>query len=280
MRIKDAIDALSVRFKAQGMQNARYEAKLIIAASLGLTQLMLCVEDQRHLSKDELTRIKECGLRRMQGEPLSYIAGKKEFYGLEFLVSPATLIPRPETELLVDLATENTASNQVFADLGTGCGNIGIAIANQRPHWQGFLIEKSWAALSIAQKNCQRLVPTSRLVLLAMDWSHFAIKARSFHLMVANPPYIAASELALVQKDVLNYEPHTSLFSANEGLADIATIIAIAKHSLKPKGRLLLEHGYKQGESVAALCREHGFRQIHTHQDLAGLDRVTSAQFL
>ena len=245
--------------------------------------------------------------RRLTGEPIAYILGAREFYGLNLKVTPATLIPRPDTETLVETAlakiphNDNTTSpssprkrpsllnlNQKMdcrlrgndelgvLDLGTGTGAIALAIAKHRPQTLVTAVDASQAALNIALENAQNLAITNVRFLLS-DWFSALSQdnnKQKFDVIVSNPPYIEASDAHLKQGD-LRFEPLSALASGADGLDAIRTIITQAPQHLKPHGWLLLEHGYNQAEQVAALLKQAGFSEISHCQDLAGIDRVT-----
>ena len=245
--------------------------------------------------------------RRLTGEPIAYILGRREFYGLNLKVTPATLIPRPDTETLVETAlakiphNDNTTSpssprkrpsllnlNQKMdcrlrgndelgvLDLGTGTGAIALAIAKHRPQTLVTAVDASQAALNIALENAQNLAITNVRFLLS-DWFSALSQdnnKQKFDVIVSNPPYIEASDAHLKQGD-LRFEPLSALASGADGLDAIRTIITQAPQHLKPHGWLMLEHGYNQAEQVAALLKQAGFSEISHCQDLAGIDRVT-----
>lgn len=216
--------------------------------------------------------------RRINGEPIAYILGVREFYGLNLKVTPATLIPRPDTETLVDtaLAKIPLQKNLNICDLGTGSGAIALAIAKHRP--QAFLLalEASQAALDVAIENAKNL-KISNVDFVLSDWFSALSQqnnTQKFDLIVSNPPYIEADDDHLSQGD-LRFEPISALASGQDGLDDIRRIINQAPQHLNPHGWLLLEHGYNQAEKVATLLKQAGFSQISHAQDLAGIDRVT-----
>jgi release factor glutamine methyltransferase len=206
---------------------------------------------------------------------MAYIAGFREFYGRDFAVFPGVLVPRPETELVVETALESGLPNQArFADLCAGSGCIGLTLALERPGWQGVLVEKGTAALEACRLNRDRLGAANAEV-RAGDVFALDLPARSFDLVAANPPYIAESERALVMPEVLAFEPAMALFSGQEGLAHIEAVARAAARMLKEGGVLVLEHGFNQAAGVAELLEALGFGKIIAKKDLAGLDRVT-----
>ena len=216
--------------------------------------------------------------RRVKGEPIAYILGVREFYGLKLKVTPDTLIPRPDTETLVDaaLAKIPLQKNLNVCDLGTGSGAIALAIAKHRPQAFVLALDASQAALDIAIENAQSLkIPNVDFVL--SDWFSALCQKNSpqtFDVIVSNPPYIEANDAHLSQGD-LRFEPLSALASGQDGLDDIRNIITNAPQHLNPDGLLMLEHGYNQAEQVAALLKQAGFSEIETVKDLSGNERVT-----
>ncbi|KQR11572.1 MULTISPECIES: peptide chain release factor N(5)-glutamine methyltransferase [Xanthomonas] len=212
--------------------------------------------------------------RRQAGEPVAYLTGSRGFWTLDLAVSTATLIPRADTEALVELALErlDQAPARRVADLGTGSGAIALAIASERPQAQVIATDASAAALAIAQRNADshRL---SNVECRQGSW-FVPLAGERFDLIASNPPYIAAGDPHLAQGD-LRYEPASALASGSDGLDDIRSIVADAPAHLRAGGWLLLEHGWDQGPAVAELLRTRGFAQVATHQDLEQRDRVT-----
>ncbi len=219
--------------------------------------------------------------KRMQGEPIAYLTGHREFWSLDLVVTPDVLIPRPETELLVELILHEEKTllqnNEAFkiADLGTGSGAIALAIAHERPGWNVHATDASSAALKIAQLNAKRL-SIANIAFYFGKWCD-ALPQVKFNAIVSNPPYVSEDDPHLMQGD-LRFEPKNALISADEGLADIAQIIYQAKEYLIPGGIILIEHGFQQAEKITNIFSKSGYNNIHTYQDLAGLDRVTKAQ--
>jgi release factor glutamine methyltransferase len=215
--------------------------------------------------------------RREQGEPVAYLLGERGFWTLDLAVSPATLIPRPETELLVEKALALLAGNDraKVLDLGTGTGAIALALASEQPQWQLLACDVEPAAVALAQRNSQQL-GLSRVEIIQSNWFD-AIKQSDFDLIVSNPPYIDPADPHLSQGDV-RFEPRSALVAGNHGMADIECIISTAGQYLKSAGWLLLEHGYDQGEACRQCLQQAGFSQVFTEQDLAGKDRISGGQ--
>lgn len=216
--------------------------------------------------------------RRAAGEPVAYLVGGRAFYGYDLVVTPAVLIPRPDTELLVELALAHFGDKPGarVLDLGTGSGALAVALALELPDAEVTAVDRSREALLVAMANAARLGASVSFVL--SDWFS-ALRGDRFHLIVANPPYIAAGDPHLEQGD-LRFEPQTALASGPEGLDDLAQIAAEAPHHLEPGGWLFMEHGYDQASRVRSLLTDAGFASIASHRDLAGIERVTGGQWL
>ncbi|WP_017463990.1 peptide chain release factor N(5)-glutamine methyltransferase [Dyella ginsengisoli] len=215
--------------------------------------------------------------RRLAGEPVAYITGRRGFWSLELEVTPATLIPRPETELLVELALARLPEDRAagVVDLGTGSGAIALAIGTERPHARVLAVDASAAALEVARRNARRLcIPNVRFV--EGDWLA-PLAGERFDLVVSNPPYIEADDPHLGQGD-LRFEPASALASGADGLDDIRRIVADAREVLLPGGWLLFEHGWNQGEACRALLQAAGYREVFTAQDLEQRDRVSGGR--
>ena len=256
------------------------EARLLLGHVLNKSTAWLIAHDDEALDEDALLRFASLVARRAGGEPVAYLVGQREFFGRAFAVSAAVLIPRPETELLVELALAKVGDGDTAAqatrvlDLGTGSGCIAITLALEQAALQVTAIDASAAALAVAKTNAERLGATLRL--LRSDW-FAALAGEQFDLIVANPPYIAAADSHLAAGD-LRHEPAAALASGADGLADLRRIIAEAPPHLAPGGRLLLEHGYDQAEAVRDLLEQAGLIDIEQHQDLAGIVRVSGGR--
>jgi release factor glutamine methyltransferase len=211
--------------------------------------------------------------RRRQGEPIAYILGKREFYGLDFQVTRAVLIPRPETELLVELALARIAADAVVRvlDLGTGSGAIAVALAKQRPQARVTAVDLDYAALSVARANASRHGVSVRF--FCGDWFG-ALSGETFDLIVSNPPYVAAEDPHLAMGDV-RFEPQRALLGGADGLDCIRAIVAKAGAHLRPGAWLLFEHGYDQAEVCRALLEAQRYREVQSWPDLAGIPRVS-----
>lgn len=257
--------------------SAVLDAEVLLAWLLGKERYYLRCWPEKPLETMLLEQYHRLIEKRQRGEPVAYLTGKREFWSRDFNVNETVLIPRPETELLVELALELIPENTPLQllDLGTGSGIIAITLAAERPAIEVVGVDLSSAALSVAQDNAARL-GVANVHLLLSDW--FAqIPTAAYDIIVGNPPYIAPGDPHLQQGD-LRFEPQSALISAHQGLHDIARIAAEAEAYLKPGGHLLLEHGYDQQDAVQLIFKQRHYLQIRTHFDLSGQPRVTSAQ--
>jgi release factor glutamine methyltransferase len=216
--------------------------------------------------------------RRSDGEPMAYIIGEREFFGLDFYVTPAVLIPRPETELLVELGLRYAPPASALLDLGTGSGAVAIAIAKQRPDLRVSASDISEAALGIAKKNAARHLPEDAIKLMHSDW-YSAFAGQQFTTIVSNPPYIVKDDRHLREGD-LRFEPIDALTDHADGLSAYRQIVKGAKTHLCQGGWILMEHGYDQSEAVQELLFAQGFSAIQSWPDLAGILRVSGGQLL
>ena len=254
--------------------DARYESQLLLQHVLKVNRAWLIAHENDNLAADIQHEFNTLIQRRIGGEPIAYILGKREFYGLNLAVTPATLIPRPDTEILVDIALGKIPANQAaqVLDLGTGTGAIALAIAQQRPQAQVTGVDASKTALEVAISNSQQLhIPNTHFAL--SDWFDDLNDTR-FDVIVSNPPYIAEADAHLQQGD-LRFEPISALASGADGLNDIRQIIDDCLIYLKPQGWLMFEHGYNQAEPVRELMAQAGLVTIETFKDFGGNDRVT-----
>ncbi|WP_298157123.1 peptide chain release factor N(5)-glutamine methyltransferase [Ferrovum sp.] len=260
----------------------RLEVRLLLQAVLQCSLTTLISAPERRLDDAEIARFQALQARRQRGEPMAYLLGEREFYGLSFLTTPAVLIPRPETEGLVDWGLESSAppASLHCLDLGTGSGALALSLQYHRPHWQVSATDRSAAALDLAKKNAARLLPPAGPVLrwYQGDWFGALPEGETFDLIVSNPPYIAAADPHLDRGD-LRFEPRQALTAGPDGTEDLARIIVQAPLWLKPGGRLRVEHGYDQGEFCRSCFLRAGFTQVSTRTDLAGLERLTGGQW-
>ncbi|RZZ89154.1 peptide chain release factor N(5)-glutamine methyltransferase [Pseudoxanthomonas winnipegensis] len=271
----ERLDALLRHGAAQlGSDAARFEAELLLLHALGRDRAWLFAHGSDPVEPVVHDAYAALLARRAAGEPIAYITGRRGFWTLDLRVGPATLIPRAETERLVELALDRLPADAParVADLGTGSGAIALAIASERPLAQVVATDASAAALEIAQANA-REHGLGQVRFVHGDWLA-PLAGERFDLIASNPPYIEAGDSHLTRGD-LRFEPASALASGADGLDDIRRIVAQAPAHLRPGGWLLLEHGFDQGEAVCALLREAGFDQARTEQDLEQRDRVS-----
>jgi release factor glutamine methyltransferase len=255
------------------------ETRMLLSHVGGLSRVQLITQSDRHLSNEQTDELNRLVQKRLDGEPLAYLLGEREFFGLNFKVSPAVLIPRPDTELLVELALQHTPHNASLLDMGTGSGAIAVSIAVQRDDLQVCACDISTAALEIAQINADNLLVNRHpITFFESDW-YQQIPQQFFHTIVSNPPYIVKDDEHLNQGD-LRFEPINALTDHADGLSAYRQIIAGARSYLARGGWLLMEHGYHQSQDVQTLLRAHGFSEVQSWQDLAGIWRVSGGQWV
>ncbi len=248
---------------------SRVESRLLLAHVLGTSIESVIAHPQRAVDGKAAARFADLAERRARGEPIAYLIGEKEFYGRPFRVTAAVLIPRPETELLVQLALDRMRRMEAprVLDLGTGSGCIAITLALEHPAATVVAVDRFPEALTIARANADRL--EARVEFLTSDW--FETVQGAFDVMVANPPYVAAGDSHL---SALRHEPESALIAGPDGLTELRRIVTFAAAQLRPGGWLAVEHGHDQGRAVRELFAHAGFNDIQTHLDLAGIERV------
>ncbi|MFL9924271.1 peptide chain release factor N(5)-glutamine methyltransferase [Herbaspirillum lusitanum] len=260
------------------------ENRMLLCHALRLTRVQLITQSERQLDAAEAALLTQLYERRLHGEPIAYIVGAREFYGLVFKVTPAVLIPRPDTELLVELALERLPQQGSLLDMGTGSGAIAVAVAHTRPDASVTALDASADALAVARDNAAS--NQARVNFVLSDW--YAALATSnanaqaparFDLIASNPPYIVAGDPHLSQGD-LRFEPVDALTDHQDGLSDLRTIIAGAGNHLHSGGWLLMEHGYDQAAPVRALLNAAGFTEVQSWRDLAGIERVSGGRLV
>ena len=267
-------------FDRKGVEGARASAELLLAKCLQLNRLDLYLRYDQPLSVDELARFKGLIQRRVQGEPVAYITGERAFWTLDLAVTPDVLIPRPETERLVEIALDALQSMQSarprILDLGTGSGAIVLALAAGHPEGYFVALDRSIGALRIARENQRRNGIGAEIDYLAADWcAPLNPDAKPFDLIVTNPPYIAAAEIAGLQAEIRHFEPRAALDGGADGLDCLRLILTEAADRLASGGHLVVEMGADQAESVTALASTVGaYRKVEIHKDYAGLDRI------
>ena len=271
----DAAIADAVKRLSPISDSARLDAEIMLCQTIDMPRSYLFAHPEDELDDLSRDRFDTLLLRRLQGEPMSYITGTREFWSHELQVSPATLVPRPETELLVELALREIPRKAEWEilDLGTGSGAIAISIAAERPLCTITATDASTDALAIARQNV-RQADLSNVTCLSGNWTD-PVADKRFNIIVCNPPYVREDDEAL--KD-LRFEPLSALASGEDGLDDIRVLATDCLSVLKDDGWFLMEHGADQKDDVAAVLKAEGWRDIRCHNDLAGLPRVTAAR--
>lgn len=250
------------------------ENRILLCHALGVSRVGLITQSERALSGAEAAHLDALVQRRLAGEPIAYIVGEREFFGLPFRVGPGVLIPRPDTELIVELSLERLPPRGRLLDMGTGSGAIAVACAHSRRDASVTALDLSEEALAIARANAA--ANGAQVRFLRSDW-FAAIGEERFELIASNPPYIAAGDAHLSQGD-LRFEPVGALTDHADGLTALRNIVDGAPNHLVPGGWLLLEHGYDQAEAVRALLAARGFLEVQSWRDLAGIERVSGGR--
>jgi release factor glutamine methyltransferase len=274
VRIDAALADATRRLEAVS-DSPRLDAELLLARAIDTARSYLFAHPEDTLDAGASARFQESLARRIAGEPMAYITGTKEFWSLELMVTPATLVPRPETELLVDLALREISRRAEWQvlDLGTGSGAIALAIASERPLCTITATDISADALAVAEQNARQL-SLPNVEFLCGDWTA-PVRGRTFSVIASNPPYIESGDPAL---EKLHREPRSALAAGDDGLDAIRRLAEDCGAMLADDGVLLIEHGADQQESVAATLEHHGWLDIGCHEDFAGLPRVTVAR--
>ena len=279
--IARVLDWAGQDFKAKGLESPRLDAELLLGHVLGLSRIKLIMEAGRPLVQGELSAFRELVRRRRRHEPVAYILGYREMYGLRFRVDPRVLIPRPDTEALVGVALRRTQRHSQFGnalDLCTGSGCVAIAFAHHRPTWRVTGTDDSAGALALARENALRL-GTIWGVSFSQGDLFQAVPGQCFDLITANPPYIPSREVDSLDPTIRDFEPRSALDGGANGLILIEKLVAEAPRHLHPRGILALEVAYDQSPSVLGLMERAGFTELETERDYGGHERVISGRF-
>lgn len=267
------VDALLAAADLPDSPSARLDAELLLAHVLGKPRSYLRTWPEHEPSAEQVTAFQALLARRRQGEPVAYLLGRQGFWSLQLIVAPHTLIPRPDTELLVETALQLLPPTPLAAlDLGTGTGAIALALASERPAWRLTGVDRIDEAVALAERNRAAL----QLDNASFQPSHWfsVLGGQRFALIVSNPPYIRSDDQHLSQGDV-RFEPASALVAGRDGLTDLREIIAQAPDHLEHGGWLLLEHGYDQAAAVRELLLARGFAQVESRRDLGGHERIS-----
>jgi len=283
--IQKLLNRVTEDFESKGIESARLSAELLLSNVLEMKRIELYTQFDREVAKEQLDRLRDLVKQAEEGEPIAYLTGKTEFYSLELDITPDCLIPRPETELLVERAIEFLRSRngkQVVCDPCTGCGCISVAIARNYPDVHIIATDVSDAALKTAAKNIEKHGLKERITLLCGDLFDPIVPQLSvskFDLIVCNPPYVSAAEFERLDKNVKDYEPKSALFGGADGLDVYRQLCEKADAFLKPDGVLIMEIGYRQGQAVREMFEQSGcFSEITVERDLHDNDRIAMAK--
>ncbi|ELQ5980559.1 peptide chain release factor N(5)-glutamine methyltransferase [Cronobacter sakazakii] len=269
--LKQAIERLTAS------ESPRRDAEILLAFVTGRTRTVILAFGETALTDDEHARLDALLARRAAGEPVAYLIGQREFWSLPLEVSPATLIPRPDTECLVEQALARLPATPCrILDLGTGTGAIALALASERPDCHVTALDIIPEAVALAKRNAQRL-GIDNVTVLQSHWFSALTDVR-FSLIVSNPPYIDGDDPHLSQGDV-RFEPKSALVADNAGLADLETLVTEARRFLEDNGWLMLEHGWQQGEAVRELFTRAGYQAVETCRDYGGNERLTLGHY-
>lgn len=261
----------------QGGESPRRDAEILLGHVTGKSRTQILAFDETTLSAAQAETLTQLLARRQNGEPIAHLVGTREFWSLPLFVSPATLIPRPDTECLVEQALARLPQRPCrILDLGTGTGAVALALASERPDCQLTAVDYIADAAALAQRNADHLGITN-VTIMQSDWFS-ALSPQRFAMIVSNPPYIDEQDEHLSQGDV-RFEPKTALVAGDSGLADLAHIVNQGRDWLEPGGYMLLEHGWRQGAAVRALFTSAGYAQVQTCRDYGDNDRLTLAQW-
>lgn len=272
MRLDVLLARAAQRLRDAGSPSARLDAEVLLCHVLGVDRTWLYTWGDREAAPDDETRFAALVTARAEGRPVAHLTGEREFWGLPLATSPATLIPRPDTETLVEAALDAAGETGRLLDLGTGTGAVALAFASERPGWAVTGVDLRPEAVALATGNAERLgIPNARFGV--SDW-FAALAGERFALIVSNPPYLADDDPHLACGDV-RFEPRSALVAADGGLADLRHLVVTARAHLEPGGWLALEHGAEQGAAVRAALAEAGYRAVASRRDLAGLERVS-----
>ena len=275
--IAEAILQGANKLRKAGVPEARREAGSLLAFLLDKDRTFILSHADHPISGEQETLFQEFLDSRAQGEPAQYITGRQDFYGLEFEVTPAVLIPRPETELLIEAALKLVGASEMvsFCDVGTGSGCIAITLLTQLPRANAIAVDVSASALEIAKRNAARHKVSDRVEFVLSD-CFASVPQQTFDLIVSNPPYVAEDAVATLQREVRDFEPHVALTSGADGLDVIRRLVVDAQRYLKPRGHLLFEIGFDQHEVVGNLIDTQVWELLDIHQDLQGIPRTVA----
>jgi release factor glutamine methyltransferase len=266
-------------FRRRGLESPRLDAELLLGHVLGADRMRLLIDAARTLTKDELLAYRALIVRRRRAEPVAYILGAREFHGHSLRVGPSVLVPRPDTETLVEVALDRTRSAHLYGealDLCTGSGCVAIAFARRRPTWRVTGVDISRDAVAVARANVERIGVAATTDIAEGDLDAPLAADARFDLITANPPYIPTADLATLPPDVRDHEPRLALDGGADGLDLVRRVVELARRRLRTGGLIALEIGHDQASRAAALLGAAGFTAVERRKDYGGIERVVS----
>lgn len=277
LSVREALQSAREQLSGPHIEDAVFEAQVLLCHCLGKDRSWLYAWPEYELENEPLEQFLSLVNQRIKGAPIAYITGTREFWSMPLQVNKHTLIPRPDTEILVEYVLNNTPESPIKAlDLGTGTGAIALALAKEHPRWQISATDISKEALATATQNADKL-RLKNIQFFQGHWFEALPSGSEFEVIVSNPPYIRENDEHLKQGD-LRYEPISALASGEDGLNDIRQIVKNAHYYLKNNGLLVIEHGYDQAKEVREILRKAGMRDVFSQQDYAGNDRISGAK--
>jgi release factor glutamine methyltransferase len=279
--LSEALQWGSERCRAN-LANPLLDARILLCHAAGVSREELLLHGNKTLNNQQWSLYQEFIARRLAHEPIAYITGKKEFYGLELIITKDVLIPRPETEMIIDLMLAELSLHPIsqepsILELGTGSGALAVSLAANHERANILATDISAAALKIARLNAQKYLLKERITFILSDW-YQQIERQEFDYIISNPPYINSEEQEIMAPETRKFEPALALYANDDGSAAYKQIIAQAPYYLKPHGKIFLEIGYKQATQISHLLLKSGFGEITVHKDLAGHDRIIAAE--
>lgn len=275
---------LARRLSRNGIETAMLDAEILLRHVTGWSRETLLRAPETELDAFQQRQIAELGEQRCRGVPVARLIGSKEFWSLEFLLSDETLVPRPESETLIETAIKGGDKDDSLRllDLGTGCGCLLLSLLHEYRHSSGVGVDISAGAVATAQRNAERLGLKNRVRFQTGNWNMRMddVVSERFDILISNPPYIRNGDIGGLQKEVRKHDPRIALDGGSDGMDSLRTIIVIAPKLLRPNGRLLIEIGAEQSGEIISLMKEQAFKEIRKHKDLAGIDRVIEGNYL
>jgi len=277
MNIKQALTYASSKFQNIDIISYHLDSRVLLKYVTGNSLEYLLSNGEQELTKQQQNILESCINRRLNFEPIAYIVGYKEFYGYEFIVNANTLIPRGDTELLVDAALQHINPNSAILELGVGSGAIAISLLLEKPNIYLTATDISYEVINIVKANAKKFCVTDRIKIIQSNWFE-SLPIEKFDIIISNPPYIAIKEISHMSAETIKHEPRLALFAEKDGLQSYYSIALLAYKFLKTNGKILVEVGFKQATAVSEIFSHQGYRVDQIYKDLAGHDRVLLIQ--